>query len=107
DALHVRAERLRATLGTRGVMARVVASEGSVGGGAFPTARLASAALALAGPAVVMERALRAGTPPVVGRIVDDRLLLDLRSVPARDDAALADAVARALATLQPAPLLR
>ncbi|MGZ8415019.1 MAG: L-seryl-tRNA(Sec) selenium transferase [Gemmatirosa sp.] len=107
DALHVRAERLRATLGTRGVMARVVASEGSVGGGAFPTARLASAALALAGPAVVMERALRAGTPPVVGRIVDDRLLLDLRSVPERDDAALADAVARALATLQPAPLLR
>jgi L-seryl-tRNA(Ser) seleniumtransferase len=107
DALRTRAERLCATLGARGVLARVVASEGSVGGGAFPTARLASTALALAGPAVTLERALRAGTPPVVGRIVDDRLLLDLRSVPARDDPALADAVARALATLQPAPLLR
>jgi L-seryl-tRNA(Ser) seleniumtransferase len=107
DALRTRADRLCATLGARGVMARVVTSEGSVGGGAFPTARLASAALALAGPAVVLERALRAGTPPVVGRIVDDRVLLDLRSVPATDDPALADAVVRALAALQPAPLLR
>jgi L-seryl-tRNA(Ser) seleniumtransferase len=70
-----------------------------VGGGAFPTARLASAALALAGPAVALERALRAAPLPVIGRIADDRLLLDLRSVPARDDARLVDAVAGALSS--------
>jgi L-seryl-tRNA(Ser) seleniumtransferase len=55
-------------------------------------------ALAPYGDAVALERALRAGDPPVVGRIAEGRLLLDLRSVPARDDPALADAVARALA---------
>jgi L-seryl-tRNA(Ser) seleniumtransferase len=98
EALRVRAARLRQTLADRGVPARVVDSEGSVGGGAFPTARLASAALALAGPALPLERALRDGAVPVIGRITDDRLLLDLRSVPARDDARLADAVAAALA---------
>ncbi|MDF1506330.1 hypothetical protein PYV61_25470, partial [Roseisolibacter sp. H3M3-2] len=70
---------------------------GSVGGGAFPTARLASWAVALAGPGAAVARALRDGGTPVVGRIVDDRVLLDLRSVPARDDARLADAVADAL----------
>jgi L-seryl-tRNA(Ser) seleniumtransferase len=98
EALRVRAARLRDTLAERGVPARVVDSEGSVGGGAFPTARLASAALALAGPAVPLERALRGAAVAVIGRITDDRLLLDLRSVPARDDARLAAAVADALA---------
>jgi L-seryl-tRNA(Ser) seleniumtransferase len=98
EALQVRAARLRDALAERGVPARVVASEGSVGGGAFPTARLASAALALAGPPVPLERVLRDAPLPVIGRITDDRLLLDLRSVPARDDARLATAVAGALA---------
>jgi L-seryl-tRNA(Ser) seleniumtransferase len=98
EALQVRAARLRDALAERGVPARVVASEGSVGGGAFPTARLASAALALAGPPLPLERVLRDAPLPVIGRITDDRLLLDLRSVPARDDARLANAVAGALA---------
>jgi len=34
----------------------------------------------------------------VIGRIADDRLLLDLRSVPPSSDRSLGDAVARALA---------
>jgi L-seryl-tRNA(Ser) seleniumtransferase len=36
---------------------------------------------------------LRAGTPPVVGRIQQDRLLLDLRSVFPRQDVDLVAAV--------------
>ncbi|HZF67350.1 MAG TPA: L-seryl-tRNA(Sec) selenium transferase, partial [Gemmatirosa sp.] len=98
DALRARAERLADRLAAHGVAARVVSSEGSVGGGAFPTARLAGWALALYGAAPALERVLRAGALPVIARIHDARLLLDLRSVPARDDARLADAVARALA---------
>lgn len=111
ELLRARAERLRERLAARGVASRVVASEGSVGGGAFPTARLPGWALALYGPGTAVERALRAGDPPVVARVRDDRCLVDLRSVPVRDDAALEDAIVAALAaaglTLDaPAPLV-
>ena len=69
--------------------ARAVASEGSVGGGAFPTARLAGAAVELPGDAVALDALLRAAPVPVVGRIIDGRLRLDLRSVPELDEPAL------------------
>ncbi|HYD54567.1 MAG TPA: L-seryl-tRNA(Sec) selenium transferase, partial [Gemmatimonadaceae bacterium] len=94
DVVRRRAERLAARLGGR---ATVVASEATVGGGAFPTARIDSAALAFDGDAPPLERALRAGDPAVVGRVADRRLLLDLRSILPRDDDALGDAVERAL----------
>ena len=98
DALRLRAERLRDRLLADGVGSRVVPSEGSVGGGAFPAARLPSWAVALYGDPQPTEAALRAGALPVVGRIADGRVLLDLRGVPAADDDLLADAVLDALA---------
>jgi L-seryl-tRNA(Ser) seleniumtransferase len=97
-AVRARAERARDALAGRGVLARVVPTEASVGGGAFPTARIPSFALAVAAPAEDAERRMRAAPVPVVGRIADGHLLLDLRSVPARDDDAFVDAVAGALA---------
>jgi L-seryl-tRNA(Ser) seleniumtransferase len=64
-----------------------------VGGGGAPGVTLPSAAVALparlAGP-------LRRGDPPVIGHVRDDRLLLDLITVPASLDATLVDAVRRA-----------
>ncbi|MEP6691536.1 MAG: L-seryl-tRNA(Sec) selenium transferase [Gemmatimonadaceae bacterium] len=96
--LRARAERLAHALAARGISADVIESEGSVGGGAFPTARLESAAVALDGAAEERDAALRGGATPVVGRIADGRLRLDLRSVPARDDERLASAVIAALA---------
>jgi L-seryl-tRNA(Ser) seleniumtransferase len=92
-----RARHACAELRARGLECDVVASEASVGGGAFPTARIASSALALGGDAMEMERALRAAPVPIVGRIASDRLVLDMRSVPAAHDAAFVDAVATAL----------
>jgi L-seryl-tRNA(Ser) seleniumtransferase len=74
--------------------AQVIASEATVGGGAFPTARIPSAALAL--PDTVEQR-LRYGEPAVIGRIAEGRCVLDLRSVPEADDAAFIEAVGRAL----------
>jgi L-seryl-tRNA(Ser) seleniumtransferase len=71
----------------------VVDSEASVGGGAFPAARIASVALACTGDATRLEERLRLSDPAVVGRVADGRLLLDLRAVAPADDAALAAAI--------------
>jgi L-seryl-tRNA(Ser) seleniumtransferase len=79
--------------------ATLVETTSQVGGGALPTVELPTAALAL-GTAEraprALDEALRAGQPPVLGRVADDRLLLDLRTVLAAD---LPD-LARLLSTL-------
>jgi L-seryl-tRNA(Ser) seleniumtransferase len=93
-----RAATLAARLGAAGVPATAVDSDASVGGGAFPTARIPSAAVSLDGNASHLEARLRGGSVPVIGRIADGRLLLDLRSVPESDDEQLAAAVMSALA---------
>jgi len=68
-------------------------SEASVGGGAFPSARIPSVALAIVGDAGAIESALRLGEPAVIGRVSEGRLLLDLRTVAPRDDHALVAAL--------------
>ena len=95
DDLRRRAEALRAQL--RGVRPAEVDSEASVGGGAFPNTRIPSIALAIPGDATALAERLRAGDPAVIGRIADDRLLLDLRTVQPADDAVLAAAVRAAV----------
>jgi L-seryl-tRNA(Ser) seleniumtransferase len=78
--------------------AAVEETEAVIGGGAFPSARLRSFAVALDGDAQQVEERLRTAVEPVIGRIVQGRFLLDLRSVPKDQDDALAAAVMRALA---------
>ena len=92
-----RAEGLAASLCSAGLECAAVRSEASVGGGAFPTARLASWAVALGGDVTQRAARLREATPPVIGHIAGGRLLLDLRSVPPGDDEALASGVRSAL----------
>jgi L-seryl-tRNA(Ser) seleniumtransferase len=87
-ALAGRAEEIRARLEATGIMASVVETSGAVGGGTYPGVELASRAVELRPDGVdrVAER-LRHGDPPVVGRIVDDALLLDVRTVlPGQED---------------------
>jgi L-seryl-tRNA(Ser) seleniumtransferase len=87
-ALAGRAEEIRARLETTGIMASVVETSGAVGGGTYPGVELVSRAVELRPDGVdrVAER-LRHGDPPVVGRIVDDALLLDVRTVlPGQED---------------------
>ena len=91
--VRARAESLVAGLTAAGVAAHVVDTEAQVGGGAFPDSAIPSAAVALPGDADALAKALREGDPPVVGRIRDGALLLDLRTVPAPDDARLLAAV--------------
>ncbi len=88
--LHRRAEVIAAELATRGIDATAVPSAATVGGGGAPGVGLPSAAVSLP---ECFAAALRAGTPPVLGRIEHGRCLLDLRALPEEQDAALRDAV--------------
>ncbi len=75
----------------------LVDATSEVGGGALPTVELPTAALALGNaerrPQDLDER-LRAARPPVLGRLLDDRLLLDFRTVLPGDVPALATILA-------------
>jgi L-seryl-tRNA(Ser) seleniumtransferase len=95
-AVRQRAERCHGALREAGIECTVTESASSVGAGAFPTAALPSAALALAGDAQRWASALRAGEPAVVGRVHDGRLLLDLRAITDDDVPALVGAVVAA-----------
>jgi L-seryl-tRNA(Ser) seleniumtransferase len=87
QALQARARRL-----ADGCGGEIVETTAKVGGGALPL-------LELPGPAVAVEvelaAALRAGDPPVIGRIADGRLLLDVRTL-TDEEADLAAAAVRA-----------
>lgn len=100
DTLSRRALAFAERLGAAGVPVSVVETEATVGGGAFPTARIASLALAFERHPQALEALLRRGALPVIGRIEHQRLLLDLRTVPPDRDDALADAVLRATAAI-------
>ncbi|HET8578343.1 MAG TPA: L-seryl-tRNA(Sec) selenium transferase [Methylomirabilota bacterium] len=81
----------------RALGAEVVDASSQVGGGALPTVELPTAALALgtaARPAVELDARLRASQPSALGRLLDDRLLLDCRTVLPGDVATLAQLIA-------------
>lgn len=84
--LRERAQRLAAQLPD----AQAVDCDAAVGGGGAPEVTLPSAGISL--PAA-LAAALRAGTPPVVGRVEAGRCILDLRTVDPDDDPRLLAAV--------------
>jgi L-seryl-tRNA(Ser) seleniumtransferase len=96
--LRARAESVERSLRQNGIEVVIVESSASVGGGAFPTARIPSVAIAPLGSAQRTEEKLRLGDKPVIGHIVEDRLLLDLRSLLPAEDEALKAAITSALA---------
>ena len=91
--LLARARKLGTLLGS--LPHRVVETQSRVGGGSMPLAAPKSWAVALQNvPANELHEKLRAGDPPVVARIVDDEVWLDVRCL---EDTSL-EAVARAVA---------
>ncbi len=101
ENLRARAERLERLLAERGVASHVTETVGQVGGGAMPLATPRSFACAVnhSSPRALHDR-LRAAEPPVVARIADGALLLDVRCL---DDEELED-VARAVASVVTPP---
>lgn len=96
SALEARVDGWVAKLAASGICARRISSEAEMGGGTLAGRKIPSAALALdeVDPAV-LARSLREGEPAVVGRVQDDALLLDARSVrPDEGDALIAAVMA-------------
>ncbi|HWR49739.1 MAG TPA: L-seryl-tRNA(Sec) selenium transferase [Bryobacteraceae bacterium] len=75
--------------------AEIVPGESVIGGGSTPEQTLPTWLVALAGDVVKREAALRRNDPPVIARIADERLLLDLRTVFPEEEAALVEALNR------------
>jgi L-seryl-tRNA(Ser) seleniumtransferase len=101
DAMAARALTWQRRLLERGIEVEVVPAESTVGGGSLPGERLPTTALALTprpGRAADLLRRLREHEPPVIGRIEQERVLLDPRTVLPDEDDALLDAVVAALA---------
>ena len=92
-----RAHAVARALREGGLECEVKPSRAGVGGGAFPTAEIPSSAVVLAGNAEENEQKLRQSEPPVVARIAEGNVLLDMRSVLPREDGTLSRAVLLAL----------
>jgi len=101
ESLETRADALLAGLPTHAAeVVSVSPMRSTVGGGSLPGQGLESAGLVVRGPSpTALAARLRAGDPPVIGRVESGAMLLDLRTVDQRDDAALAGALSRALST--------
>jgi L-seryl-tRNA(Ser) seleniumtransferase len=97
-SIGLRAASLVEALRGRGIPAHVEDGESAIGGGSAPGASLATRLVAVVHPtigAAELEARLRAQDVPVIARIDNERVVLDLRTVDPDDDAALADAVGR------------
>jgi L-seryl-tRNA(Ser) seleniumtransferase len=70
-----------------------VRGESVAGGGSTPDQSLPTWLIAIEGDAISVERRLRAGEPPVVARIENHLLVLDLRTVLADEEDLLVSAL--------------
>lgn len=110
EAVAVRAERTAAALGDRlpGVAVAVEPGITAVGGGSLPGEGLPTRVVALTPPAgwvAKWERRLRTGVPAVLGRINEERLLLDMRTVADAEADAIPALVAEAWSVVRPSSL--
>ncbi len=95
EEIRRRAQRLRDSLDSSLYAGQVIEGESLIGGGSAPEERLPTWLLAvqpLTGSASRQERRLRQRDPPILVRVEQDRLLLDLRTVFPRDDEEVAAA---------------
>jgi L-seryl-tRNA(Ser) seleniumtransferase len=102
DAIARRAQALADRLSAAGLRADAVEGFSAIGGGSAPGTRLPTRLVAIAVPAARLESALRAGRPPVIARIENDHVVLDLRTVPPEHDDELVALVTAAASSLFP-----
>jgi L-seryl-tRNA(Ser) seleniumtransferase len=93
DDVRRRAEALLRHLSNTAIQAEIVDGESVIGGGAAPSATLPTSLLSVSCfglSADELSMRLRAGTPPVIARVEEGRVLLDLRTIFPEQDATLA-----------------
>ena len=90
DALRARAERI---IGTSN--ARIVETRSALGGGTTPTETIPSIGIEVPGSASDLYRRFLHHEVPVVGRVQDDRFILDMRTILEGDEGVVRHAVAR------------
>jgi L-seryl-tRNA(Ser) seleniumtransferase len=98
DEIGIRAERLAGQIATDKLKAEIVDGESIIGGGAAPSAVLPTRLLALTCDGLSADEMavrLRRSKLPIVARVEDGQVLLDLRTVFPEQDKAVAEALAR------------
>jgi L-seryl-tRNA(Ser) seleniumtransferase len=95
ESLAARAEAMARRLSAAGIAASCREGQSAIGGGTTPGETLPTTLVSLHAPdgADALLRRLRGATLPVIGRIVDEAVCLDLRTVPAADDGVVAETV--------------
>lgn len=91
--------RLRARLNASALRFEIIAGESAIGGGSAPTTHPQTTLIAVAHEklsADALEESLRRMLPPVIARIADGRVVLDLRTVAEDEEAALLQALGAA-----------
>jgi L-seryl-tRNA(Ser) seleniumtransferase len=98
EEISQRAEALAKRIATPVLKVEIVDSDSLLGGGAAPSSTLPTRVLALTCNDLSAEELaarLRASEPPIIARVEEGRVLLDLRTVFPEQDAAVAAALAR------------
>lgn len=97
ESVKNRARRLKRALGVLGLSCEIVPETSRAGGGSLPTSDIPTFCLKLTSErlkAEEMEAGLRAFDPPVLARVKDDSLLIDLRTVDESEIPTVAAAIA-------------
>ena len=102
DVIGARAEKVAGQLRSSGIAVEVIDGESLIGGGAAPSATLPTRLLAVAVNGISAEQLqaqLRLLDLPVVARVQEGRVVLDLRTVPEEQDDALVCGLQKAAET--------
>lgn len=96
NEIGVRAEALRKKIESANLVAELTDGDSAIGGGAAPSATLPTCLLAVSSKSVTaseLAARMRAGAPPVLARVEQGRVLLDLRTIFPEQDESVAEAL--------------
>ncbi|MBD3219033.1 MAG: L-seryl-tRNA(Sec) selenium transferase [candidate division Zixibacteria bacterium] len=96
--LKKRAEKIQSGLKDSGSEIEIIETEAFAGGGSLPEESFPSIGIAITDSKVnQLAKRLRMNDPPIIGRIQDDKLVLDVRTIFPNEDQIVIEALTRAL----------